>query len=181
MRPRHLLYAGLIAGLVAGLVAAAASAQQPPAAAPCSAPEYRQFDFWVGRWDARWTDAQGTPARGSNRVEKTLDGCVIVEHFDGAPGSPLKGTSVSTYDRGTALWKQTWVDNTGAYLDFTGAWRDGRMTLSRKAVVQGKPALQRMVFRDIGAQRFTWDWEVSSDDGATWTTQWRIEYTRAAP
>ena len=44
---------------------------------------------------------------------------------------------------------------------------------------RSRPALQRMVFRDISAQRFTWDWEVSGDDGATWTTQWRIEYTRA--
>ena len=171
-----------LASLLAGLfVVGDALAQAAPAVPPCSAPEYRQFDFWVGRWDARWTDAQGKTAQGTNRIEKALDGCVIVEHFDGAPGSPLKGTSVSTYDRRAEQWKQTWVDNTGAYLDFSGHWKDGRMTLSRKTVVQGKPALQRMVFREIGATRFTWDWEVSSDEGATWTTQWRIEYTRAAP
>ena len=173
MRHRPLLLGWLAAGQ--------ALAQQPPAAPPCATPEYSQFDFWVGRWNARWTDAQGKEAEGTNRIEKTLDGCVIVEHFDGAPGSPLKGTSVSTYDRRAQQWKQTWVDNTGAYLDFTGNWQDGRMTLARSAVVQGKPSLQRMVFRDIGAQRFTWDWDVSSDAGATWSTQWRIEYTRAAP
>ena len=160
---------------------AGAVAAQQPAATPCAAPEYRQFDFWAGRWDARWTDAQGKTAQGTNRIEKTLDGCVIVEHFDGAPSSPLKGTSVSTYDRQAGRWKQTWVDNTGAYLDFTGGWQDDRMVLSRKAVVQGKASLQRMVFRDIGATRFTWDWEVSSDEGASWTTQWRIEYTRTTP
>src|SRR4051812_30336175 len=28
----------------------------PTGGAPCTAPEYRQFDFWLGNWDAHRTD-----------------------------------------------------------------------------------------------------------------------------
>lgn len=150
-------------------------AQQMP---DCKAPEFRQLDFWIGTWRARWKDAEGREQEGTNRIEATLDGCVIVEHFDGRPGTPLRGTSVSTYDRTAGRWKQTWVDNTGGYLDFAGGREGDRMILSRSTVRDGKPVQSRMVFEDITPTAFTWLWQSSRDDGRTWQTNWRIEYTR---
>lgn len=70
------------------------------------------------------------------------------------------------------------MDNTAAYLDFTGGWAGERMTLVREARVRGRKAMQRMVFRDIRRDRFTWLWQGSSDEGKTWTTQWEIDYRR---
>jgi hypothetical protein len=35
-----------------------------------------------------------------------------------------------------------------------------------------------MIFRDIRNDSLTWDWERSTDDGKTWSRQWRILYTR---
>ena len=72
------------------------SSGQEPAPPVCSTPEAAQFDFWIGSWQVSWGDS----ARGTNRVDKVLDDCVIVERFDGRPGGPLQGQSVSTYDRG---------------------------------------------------------------------------------
>jgi hypothetical protein len=40
----------------------------------------RQFDFWLGRWQARWEGGAGT-----NVVEAVCEGRVIRESFD-APG-----------------------------------------------------------------------------------------------
>jgi hypothetical protein len=53
------------------------------------------------------------------------------------------------------------------------------MVLGRSEERNGKRSMQRMVFRDIGAETMVWDWQSSTDDGATFTTQWQIEYRRA--
>ena len=45
--------------------------------------------------------------------------------------------SVSTFDARAQQWKQTWVDNQGGYLDFTGGWQDDRMILQRDAERDG--------------------------------------------
>lgn len=76
-------------------------------------------------------------------------------------------------------WKQTWVDNSGGYLDFEGKAEKGRMTFFRTARRNGKEIRQRMVFYDIYKDRFTWDWESSADEGETWKLAWRINYKRA--
>ena len=43
---------------------------------------------------------------------------------------------------------------------------------------EGNEVFQRMVFKDIEDNSFTWDWESSSDIGENWNLQWRINYKR---
>jgi len=97
----------------------------------------------------------------------------------GAPGTPLKGRSVSMYDRASGRWKQTWVDNSGDYLDFTGGLEDGRMVFAREAQRDGKPFRQRMVFEGVKRESLRWLWQRSDDGGRTWKTLWEIAYRRA--
>jgi hypothetical protein len=155
------------------MLAPFAAAQTPPPG--CASPEARQLDFWVGEWDVTWANN----GKARNRVTRILDGCVILEQFDGTPGTKLMGHSVSTFDRTTKRWRQTWVDNTGAYLDFTGGIEDGRMVFAREAERDGKKFRQRMVFEDVRADSLKWLWQRSDDGGATWKTQWEIDYRRA--
>jgi hypothetical protein len=75
-------------------------------------------------------------------------------------------------------WHQTWVDNQGAYLDFTGEFGDGKMILSRHATVKGQEILQRMVWSNITPDSFDWSWERSDDDGTTWKVLWPLQYVR---
>ena len=145
----------------------------------CDSPESRQFDFWVGDWELSYKGADGTVLESRNKITKILDGCVLLEQFAGAPGTKLNGHSVSTFDRNAKRWKQTWVDNTASYLDFTGGLADGKMVLMRDAERQGKKFMQRMVWQDIRADAFKWLWQRSDDGGATWSTQWEIDYRRA--
>lgn len=175
---RYPIRAALAASVAAFVGLPGVAPAQTATPPPCKAPEYRQLDFWVGFWHARWQDAQGKPQEGSNRIELAHDGCVVVEHFDGRPGTPLRGTSVSTYDVTAKRWKQTWVDNTGSYLDLVGGMEGDRMILSRTTQSGGKPVLSRMVFEDITPAAFNWLWQSSADDGRTWRTLWRIEYRR---
>jgi hypothetical protein len=142
-------------------------------AAPEDVPERRQFDFWLGEWDARWDGGQGT-----STITSELGGTVIMEQFDGRPGTPLQGISVSVYDAAESIWRQAWVDSTGGYLDFTGGPIEGGMELRRAARVDAPP--YRMRFVDIRRDSFTWHWESWSNDDSRWDEQWRIAYTRKA-
>jgi hypothetical protein len=133
-----------------------------------------QFDFWLGEWEACWNENE----RGTNHVTRILDGKIIQEDFNGAPASELHGLSFSAYDPERKLWCQTWVDNSGGYLDFTGLFQDGQMVLSRNAIVRGEKCKQRMVWYNIEPDRFDWNWERSDDEGLTWRVLWQIKYTR---
>ncbi len=153
----------------------AAHAQAPSKG--CDSPESRQMDFWVGDWEATYVQG-GATAKSRNRITKVLEGCAILEEFSGAPGIALDGRSYSVFDRTTGQWKQTWVDNTGGYLDFVGDVVDGNRVFAREFERQGKKIRQRMVFRDVKAESFKWLWQRSDDGGATWATGWEIDYRR---
>lgn len=160
------------AAILAVTLPLAALAQATPSG--CRSEESKRLDFWVGDWE-------GTHDGGKsrNRISKILDGCVVLEEFRGRPGTPLDGMSVSTFDPATKRWRQAWVDNTGAYLDFTAATVDGNFAFERATEKDGKRIRQRMVFRDVKPDSFTWDWQRSDDDGASWKTTWQIAYQRA--
>jgi len=155
----------------------ASSATRPN---PCAAAEQRQFDFWVGEWDLTWPGpSQGAVGHGTNSVKRVLDSCVVQENFSGGDTMPLRGISVSLFDKNAGKWKQTWVDNEGAYLDFVGEFQNGQMILAREDVrPDGKKVIQRMVYKNIAPDAFDWSWESSSDGGKTWQVMWPVHYKR---
>ena len=147
---------------------------------PCSEPEQKQLEFWVGDWDLTWPGQNGGEAgHGTNTIKRIMDGCVVQENFSGEQSMHLRGTSVSLFDTRSGKWKQTWVDNEGGYLDFTGEFKDGQMVLARGFVKpDGSKVEQRMVFKNITPNEFDWSWESSPDGGKTWQVVWPIHYKR---
>jgi hypothetical protein len=81
----------LVIGLLAALLA-------PTAAAQCQSPEHRQFDFWVGDWDAYDLSATAK-AVARLQVTRIMDGCVLREVYAQQDG--LNGESFS-------LWAPVW-------------------------------------------------------------------------
>jgi hypothetical protein len=139
------------------------------------------FDFWIGTWALTWEDGDGSMASGTNFIERILDQKVIKEKFEALSGAMegFKGESYTVYNSRTGIWKQTWVDSNGGYLDFSGEFDENRRFFIRKGVAPGGQEIhQRMVFYNIAEDSFTWDWEISTDDGATWQLRWRIFYDR---
>ena len=149
-----------------------ALAAETPATNACDKPEFKQLDFWVGDWNAKWKGGQGV-----NHITKTYDGCVIEEHFDGTPSNHLRGHSVSMWFAPTKDWRQTWVDNEGSYIALRGG-PDGKgdFVLTNVRLSEKAPHL-RMVFTDIKPDSFTWRWQ-SSKTGKKWEDRWVIHYTR---
>jgi len=144
---------------------------------PSSSSGSAAFDFWLGRWTGFWTDGDGTEGTGTNTITRELGGHVITEMFR-VPATGFEGRSVSVYDSASDTWRQTWVDNSGGYLDFTGSFKDGVMELSRVATRKENTFLQRMQWYNLEPDRFDWNWERSDDKGETWKTLWHIRYVR---
>jgi hypothetical protein len=96
------------------------------AVASCAAPAYRQFDFWVGDWDA--FDVGGSIKVAHARVDRILDGCVLREDYQGADGH--KGQSFTIYDAARKVWHQSWVTNRGELLVIEGKSEAGEIVLT---------------------------------------------------
>jgi hypothetical protein len=170
----------LVAMMLVTLCAAQQQSTHAKPPAPCSEAQQKEFDFWVGSWDLTWPgNTAGEIAHGTNNVSRILDGCVVQENFSGGTAMPLRGMSLSLFNGRSGKWQQTWVDNQGAYLDFTGEFKNGQMILSREATKpDGSKLLQRMVYKNIAPTEFDWSWENSTDGGKTWNVVWPVHYHR---
>jgi hypothetical protein len=105
--------------------------------------------------------------RGTNTVTAELGGAVLLERFESAD---LRGLSVSVHDG--AEWRQAWVDDNRAYLDFRGGMVGDELHLRHRDTM-------RMRFTEIEPDSLVWLWEKRS--GGAWQLQWRIDYARSAP
>ncbi len=141
------------------------------------------LDFWVGKWEASWDNGDGTLGSATNHIFRTLGDFVIEENFSqtGVPkDQAFIGRSYSVFNKFTKEWKQTWVDNSGAYLDFKSGEDNGDPVFWRKFTnTKGQEIYQRMVFYNISKEKFDWRWENSTDQGETWNLSWKIAYSRA--
>lgn len=135
------------------------------------------FDFWVGNWSLKWTDANGKEGKGQNIIETILDGKVIQENFEALEGQlkGYKGTSISVFNPNTKTWHQTWQDTQGGNLVFTGRIEQDKKYF--ESALKGN-SQSRMVFHDFTDKGFTWDWESTQDGGKTWTLNWQIHYSK---
>lgn len=135
------------------------------------------YDFWVGDWVLTWKNADGTISKGTNTIAKILDGRVIQEHFEDEKG--FKGTSITVYNTKQKTWRQAWADNQGGYFNFNGAVEDGNFVFKTQPVERdGMVFIQKMVFRHVKSDGFTWDWMGSQDGGQNWRINWQIFYTK---
>ena len=173
--------------IIAALTSVLASGQDQGSSAlpssPCSHPFSNQFDFWLGEWEGSWPGGQmGTPegetGNATNSISKKLGDCVVFEQFQWVKGA-FEGKSFSVYDPNRDVWQQTWVDNQGGYLVFSGKYQDGKMELRTAELErQGEKSISRMVFVNITENSFDWNWQRSVDGGKTWIDLWNIHYKR---
>ena len=131
------------------------------------------LDFWIGDWTVSWPGGTGT-----NRIHRILGGAVVEEVFEcHEPGDSLYGRSFSVLDAADGQWKQTWVDSSGAYLDFVGVLVDGRIGFQR-SISGDHGVLQRMVWLDVREDSLRWEWQRSTDHGENWQVAWALTYRR---
>lgn len=157
-------------------------AQKLPPASPCISDSiYRQFDFWIGNWEAfNLKDKKA----GDSKISLILDSCIILEEWSGLPqptGFVYKGKSFNTYNVSTKQWQQNWVDNVGGSTNYSfGKFDNGKIIFLTNPVQYSKDSIviSKLTFFNLGPDKVRQLGEISKDNGQTWSTQYDLEYRR---
>ena len=148
---------------------------------PCSSPQFRQFDFWIGEWDVFGKTGQKA---GDSKISLILDSCIILEEWTSAnmqQGLRYAGKSFNTWNAATKEWQQTWVDNRGNTTAFThGKYEEKKIVFNTDPFPFSKDtiAVRRLTFFDLGKDKVRQLGEITKDKGATWVTEYDLEYRR---
>lgn len=148
---------------------------------PCSNPVYRQFDFWIGEWEAFGTD--GTKA-GDSKISLILDSCIILEEWTSASiqqGLRYAGKSFNTYNASTKQWQQTWVDNAGGTNEYLqGKFENNQIIYTSTSFKFNRDtmAIRKMTFTNLSTVKMRQHGEISKDAGKSWETEYDLEYRR---
>ncbi len=136
-------------------------------------PESRQFDFWIGTWEA--FTIQGQKA-GDNIIQQFANGCGLLENWTGSLGG--EGKSINFYDSTTGKWYQHWLGANGQANLFSGNFIDGSMRFQRENEANGVKTINYLTFTKIDDNSFRQFGEVSTDGGKTKTITFDFKYVR---
>jgi hypothetical protein len=144
---------------------------------PCAGSQQtRQLDYWLGRW----TMGSGAD-KSTSTVTLSLDKCVFVEHWDNGKGHVTE--KMIGYSPEDKNWYGMFADNQGRVHVFV----DGNVSTDSAEFrgpskgPNGESILNRLKVNRLPADKLEEIWEKSTDNGNTWTTAYRAEYSRANP
>lgn len=147
-------------------------------AQPClNIEQARQFDFWIGEWDAYVTGT--TNLAGHSHIDLSSGGCMILENWTSAGNVPFSGKSMNFVDPASGKWKQVWVGSSGINVQefLNGEYRDGAMRFEFEQDTPSGKTHVHFYFYNEGADQVRQVHETSTD-GKTWTTNYDFTYKR---
>jgi hypothetical protein len=144
------------------------------------------FDFLVGTWRVRnrWLRERLTGCTDWKEFETTsvvrshLNGMVNVDEA-ALPG--YRGMTFRTYDVAAAEWSLHWLQSRDLRMDPTpvrGRFDDGAGTFLARDTHAGVPILCRFRWTVPGPDAALWEQAFSTDDGASWETNWTMHHER---
>lgn len=148
---------------------------------PCSRPEFRQFDFWIGQWEAFAINGKKA---GDSKISLILDSCIILEEWISASivnGLRYSGKSFNSWNIAQHQWQQTWVDNAGGTIAYTqGKFENDKIIFNTDPFRVSKDtiATRRLTFFNLGPDKVRQLGEITKDSGTTWLTEYDLEYRR---
>lgn len=149
-------------------------------AMPClTMSKAREFDFWIGEWDAYVTGTNNLA--GYSKIDRAAGGCMILENWTSKGNAPFEGKSMNFIDPATGKWKQVWVGSNGTNVSefLNGEYRDGAMRFEYETTdAQNNKQLVHFHFFNQGPDQVRQFHETSNDDGKTWTTTYDFTYKR---
>ncbi len=167
--------------MIVALCATTSFAQKIPQS-PCGTdPVYRQFDFWIGEWEAY--NLQGKKS-GDSKISLILDSCIVLEEWTSVPIPGIfeyKGKSFNTYNAASKQWQQSWVDNVGGSTNYTlGKFDENKIIFQTEPFqfLKDTMAIMRLTFFNVGKDEVRQFAEISKDNGTTWAVQYDLDYRR---
>jgi hypothetical protein len=137
----------------------------------------RQLDFWLGDWIVTYP---GMPGSAASNVSLDLNQCLLVERWAGGKGH--NGKNMFAYSADDKSWHGMFADSQGRVHVFEGKVAPGSAEFSGPSVgADGRTVLNRIKVVRVSADKVEQSWEKSMDHGATWTMEFRGEYSRKNP
>lgn len=143
---------------------------------PCSAnTERRQLDYWLGTWIMPNAGA----ATNTSKVYLSLDKCMFVEHWENGKGHITE--KMLAYSPEDNNWYGLFADNEGRVHVFQEGKVDAGVAEFRgkSRGTHGETVLNRLRVIRHSPNNIEESWEKSTDNGMSWTTAYRAQYTRA--
>lgn len=151
----------------------------------------RDFDFQQGRWRVR-----------HRRLKARLAGCTEWEEFDGTseqrpilggtgnvednllhlPTGEYRAVALRSFDAASGTWAIWWLDSRNPHsldVPVIGRFENGVGTFMADDTHEDRPIRLRFLWlgRDTATPR--WEQAMSDDGGASWETNWVMDFTRA--
>ena len=153
---------------------------------PCT-----DFDFQIGRWRVR-----------HRRLKARLAGCSDWESFEGTcdmrpvlggngnvednvlqiSTGTYRALALRSFDPALGAWAIWWLDDRSPHsLDppVIGGFEDGVGTFLADDVLDGVPVKFRFLWLETGTETPRWEQALSADGGASWETNWTMDFERA--
>lgn len=148
------------------------------------------FDFLFGRWrvrhrrlvrrlasETRWEEFDGdTDCRPllcglGNMDENRLE----------LPSDAYEAVTLRLFDPGMERWSIWWIDGRHGRLEppVHGSFSDGVGTFFGEDAFEGRPITVRFIWSGIGPDAARWEQAFSPDGGASWETNWIMQFGRA--
>jgi len=148
------------------------------------------WDWLVGSWTVR-----------HRRLKARLAGSTEWDEFDGTsvlwltlgglgtvddnvlelPSGTYRAVGIRAFDTEAGHWSIWWLDARTPTIEppVRGNFKDGVGTFVGDDTFDGRPILVRFVWSAITPTSAHWEQAFSPDGGATWETNWTMEFTRA--
>ena len=147
------------------------------------------FDFLIGNWRIRnrrlvarlmgcqeWEEFPGTLME-----RPVLDGLGSIGEFRAWIGKrEIIGLLIRIFHPSMNQWSQRWIDHARLELEppVFGAFANGRGLFEGDDLWEGKKVRARLSWTIVSSDEVTWEQAFSTDDGATWETNWTMQLTR---
>lgn len=160
------------------LAAAPRAMAQPATPSPCIEDErLGSLDFWVGSWEV-YSNGELV---GVNRIEKILEGCALLEHWQANSGG--RGKSLFYFYPAEQRWKQVWITEnpfaSGGIKEkaqITGTGVDTVRFQGEVRTANGSSYLDRTTLTALDSGEVLQVIEISPDGGSSWREVFRGLY-----
>ncbi|AHC32568.1 hypothetical protein SPOA0272a (plasmid) [Ruegeria pomeroyi DSS-3] len=150
------------------------------------------FDFVLGDWKVRhrrltvrlagsdqWEEFDGTsstrPVLGGNGN--------IEDNWIDFPGGAYRAVAFRSFDKASGQWAIWWLDQRNPHhldVPVVGRFENGVGTFLSDDSFEGKPIKVRFIWLRQDADSCRWEQAFSTDGGASWETNWTMQFSRAA-
>jgi hypothetical protein len=148
------------------------------------------FDFCHGHWHVRnqrltqrlvgsqdWETFEAV-----QQCRPILGGIGNVDEFSTGWGNGFLGMTLRLFNPQSRQWSIYWASNRDGILEppVVGGFEGGVGTFYGPDQHQGQPVLARFIWNEITAVSAHWQQALSTDDGASWETNWHMYFSRVS-